>query len=120
MEKKRVPWNKGLKTPKEVREKQRQAKLKNPVRYWKGKVRVDMLQEKHWNWNDKNIGYRGIHLWVQKQLGKAKQCVICEKDTGRIHWANIDHKYNRDITKYLSLCPSCHKNYDKKFRATNI
>jgi hypothetical protein len=37
--KKRKAWNKGKKTPPEVREKQRQAKLRNPVRYWKGKKR---------------------------------------------------------------------------------
>lgn len=35
----RKAWNKGLKTPVKVKEKQRQAKLKNPVKYWQGKKR---------------------------------------------------------------------------------
>ena len=43
----RIAWNKGLKTPLEVREKQRQAKLKNPTRYWLGKKRPEMVGEKN-------------------------------------------------------------------------
>jgi hypothetical protein len=34
-----IPWNKGKKLSKEHKEKLRQAKLKNPVRYWLGKVK---------------------------------------------------------------------------------
>jgi len=37
-----IPWNKGKKSSLETREKQRQAKLRNPVRYWRGKKRPDI------------------------------------------------------------------------------
>ena len=58
-------WNKGKKYPQysgknhplfgkkfsdEIKEKQRQAKLKNPVRYWLGKERIDIKGEKNNNW----------------------------------------------------------------------
>ena len=35
-------WNKGKRTSSETKEKQRQAKLKNPVRYWLGRNRKDL------------------------------------------------------------------------------
>ena len=38
----RIPPNKGKKASVETKEKQRQAKLRNPVRYWKGKKRLDI------------------------------------------------------------------------------
>ncbi len=47
-------WIKGKKTPFQAREKQRQAKLKNPVKYWLGKERPEMrkpLKDKS-NWNE--------------------------------------------------------------------
>lgn len=29
------------------------------------------------------------------------------------HWANIDHKYRRLLDDYISMCVSCHRQYDK-------
>jgi len=46
----RTPWNKGKETPIKVREKQRQAKLKKPTRYWLGKRRKCIAGENHYNW----------------------------------------------------------------------
>lgn len=40
----RIAWNKGKKTPDDVKEKQRQAKLENPVRYWLGKKRPEQSE----------------------------------------------------------------------------
>lgn len=46
----RAPWNKGKETPLEVKEKQRQAKLRKPTRYWLGRRRECIAGENHYNW----------------------------------------------------------------------
>jgi hypothetical protein len=71
----------------------------------------------HWNWKERNYGYRAVHYWVESHKGKAKICSICGKTEGRINWANVDHKYKRKLKDYLSMCVSCHQKYDKKLRA---
>jgi len=105
------PWNKGKTTPKEVKEKQRQAKLKNPVRYWLGKKRLHMTDEKHWMWKGDDAGYRAKHQWIEKMKGKACMCEDCGvRGLNRYHWHNLDKKYTRELNKYKQLCPTCHKN----------
>ena len=67
-------------------------------------------------WAGNNVGYHGIHLWVNKWKGKPTTCEGCGKPglTGqRIHWANVDHKYRRILDDYIRLCVKCHKEYDK-------
>lgn len=78
--------------------------------------------ENHIGWRGDDVGYSGLHMWVKKWLGKPKRCEHCGKAglTGRkIHWANIDHKYKRDLKDWLRLCADCHKKYDKKFNPKN-
>ena len=29
-----------------------------------------------------------------------------------IHWANIDHKYRRNLDDWIGLCAKCHRRYD--------
>lgn len=73
-------------------------------------------ESKHHNWLGPAVGYRGLHIWVQNQLGKAKKCEDCgkEKTTPKsIHWANKSHQYLRELTDWISLCAKCHKQYDK-------
>jgi DNA-directed RNA polymerase subunit RPC12/RpoP len=82
--------------------------LKLLHQYLKGKKRLDVTGEKHWNWKGNNVKYRGLHKWVQNHLGKATKCVndLTHKST-RYHWANISQKYKRDFTDWRQLCPSC-------------
>lgn len=59
--------------------------------------------------------YYNIHAYVKKWLGKPDTCVKCNKSglSGHdIHWANISGEYKRDLTDWVRLCASCHKNYD--------
>lgn len=42
-------WNKGMKLPKEWKDKLREAKIKNPVRYWKGRKRPEMTGDNNPN-----------------------------------------------------------------------
>ena len=66
------------------------------------------LGPKNINWRGDDISYRGIHKWVERQLGKAIKCVKnpSHKST-RYHWANVSGKYKRDLNDFRQLCPSC-------------
>lgn len=66
--------------------------------------------EKNPAWRGDNVGYRAIHKWVQRKLGKPNECVSCGKiATGhQMHWANISDEYKRDVTDWLRMCTTCH------------
>ena len=78
-------------------------------------------ENKHPRWKGSNVGYRSLHYWVEKHLGKPKECIICgkinKKPNGRgiIQWANTNHKYNRVLTDWIQLCCKCHGLFDKTF-----
>ena len=43
---------------------------------------------------------------------RAIRCEWCERDSGRIHWANRSGQYLRDLDDWFQLCPPCHARYD--------
>lgn len=97
-----VPWNKGKKCP-YMTERNR---MSNPTR-------TGIL---HHNWQGDFTSYRSMHRWVVRHKGQPTQCEHCKKDglSGhKIHWANIDHKYERNLEKYIRLCAKCHGVFDK-------
>ena len=121
----------------EHREKLRQAKLKNPVRYWagrkrpeasvwikkaltgrtspfKGQHRPELQGEVRPAWKGENVSYRNLHRWVERFLGKPRTCSSCETFVqGKgIHWANKSHLYQRNLTDWVRLCAKCHAAYD--------
>lgn len=134
-----IPWNKGRRMSPEAREKMRQAKLKNPVRYWLGKERpeaaewirkanlgrpsklkgIQLLHKRGENnpaWKGEKVSYRNLHRWVEREVGKPSTCEHCHTDglTGHsIHWANKSGNYKRELTDWLRLCAKCHKTYDR-------
>lgn len=60
-------------------------------------------------------GYRNLHYWVERQLGKPEICEHCGKIERRsrfIDWANKSGEYKRNINDWLRLCRSCHSLYD--------
>jgi hypothetical protein len=70
-------------------------------------------EDESWNWKGNKVGYRGLHDWVGKKLGKANHCSVNMKHIRpRYHWANKSHEYKRDLDDWIQLCPSCHKFYD--------
>lgn len=73
------------------------------------------IGEKHPNWKGDDVGYGGLHMWVNKWLGKPNKCSICGKvGHGRqMHWANRDHTYQRNLSDWLRLCVKCHSEYDR-------
>ncbi len=70
--------------------------------------------EKHHSWVGDLIGYRGLHHWVNQQLGRPSICSECGKseEETRIHWANKNHEYKREKSGWINLCAKCHYQYD--------
>jgi len=108
---------KGKKTSEDAKQKQREAKLKNPVKYWLGKKRENLSNEKNYGWKGEQASYVPIHTWVRRHKGIPKKCSKCGKEGKRIHWSNKDHKYKRRLEDYQALCAKCHKEYDLKYNA---
>lgn len=84
-----------------------------------GLSRIYPKGEKHFKWKGGNVGYDALHTWVERWLGKPDTCEKCSTSnlTGhKIHWANKNHEYKRNLTDWLRLCAKCHKGYDKKLK----
>lgn len=119
-------WNKGVPCSVETKDKISKTKsgVKNPKhsewlkanhnRFWLGKKRVDLQGSNNVMWKGDNVGYRALHIWVERELGKPSKCEHCNiKHAKRFEWANKSHEYKRDITDWLRLCTKCHREYDK-------
>lgn len=79
--------------------------------------------ENHVLWKGDDVGYRGLHTWVEKMKGTPQHCDDCgrtkpPKGLGRtrsyFQWANISLRYLRDVTDWKRLCCKCHKSFEKK------
>lgn len=97
-----IVWNKGIEW----------ISRRGKNHHWFGR---DNSDAKNPSYKGDNVGYRGLHLWVEKKLGKPTTCRHCGK-TGlagkKIHWANISKKYKRELTDWIRLCVPCHAIYD--------
>jgi hypothetical protein len=90
---------------------------KGQIAPMRGKKRLDWTGDKNNKWKGDEVGYYALHSWVERNLGKSDTCEHCGKSglKGRqIHWANIDHKYKRNLTDWMRLCMQCHCKYDVK------
>lgn len=94
-----APWNKGTK-----------GVVKANKTSFKSK---DMIGDKNNRWKDDDVGYYGLHTWVQRKKGKAKICEKCGSKEN-VQWANKSHEYKRDIDDWLELCFKCHRKYDRE------
>ena len=68
---------------------------------------------------NKSETYNARHWWVRMVLGEPKQCAECGEKEKRIEYANIDHKYKKDISDYIPLCCHCHRLYDYNNHLSN-
>jgi len=97
------PWNKG-----------NHVKLNNALDKWR--EAGGGTGEKNPRWKGEKAKYSAIHMWVKHHKGKPEICFKCGKKhdgkKGSVHWANIDHKYKRNLDDYIALCPTCHKRHD--------
>ena len=67
-------------------------------------------------WAGDQVGYSGVHRWLQKHYPKSGLCEQCSAIAGvncrRTEYANISGEYRRDRIDYRELCPSCHRRLD--------
>lgn len=79
-----------------------------------GKMKVAQVGEIHHSWKGEQTGYTAIHKWVERHKGKPSECVKCGNTAPDVkyEWANIDHKYKRNLDDYIRLCCACHREYD--------
>jgi|WetSurMetagenome_2_1015567.scaffolds.fasta_scaffold02103_7 hypothetical protein len=84
----------------------------------KGKLTHKIISkgENHYLWKGDNVGYEALHHWIKRNMKKPAECVYCGEDQKRIEWASISHHAKRDLTDYIPLCVTCHREYDKKER----
>jgi hypothetical protein len=119
-----VPWNKGKKGVQEGYWKgKKRPEIAGNSHYAYGKRRWDISNEHNYGWKGDDASYYAIHTWVTLNLGRPDKCEYCGKtglSKNQIHWANKDHKYKRNLTDWIRLCASCHKNYDIENHLCNI
>lgn len=76
-------------------------------------------------WKGEKVGYRGLHKWVEKVMGRPAKCDACSLKgvpDGRkryFEWANKSGRYLREVDDWLRLCKSCYINYDKTLKCVN-
>lgn len=120
----KTSWNKGLKLTTEHKQKLSEAKLKNPVRYWKGRHTVT-VGANHWHWQGgktteheklrKSIKYKNWRTAVFERDDYT--CQMCGKRGGKL---NADHikpfslypEFRFELSNGRALCVACHKTTD--------
>lgn len=63
------------------------------------------------------VGYRGLHYWIGRELGKPMLCELCRVTNlkpRQFHWANRSGRYERTLTDWIRLCAKCHFKFDNK------
>lgn len=108
----KTAWNKGTIG---VMKPNKTSFKKGSVSPNKGKKLPSIQGEKNPSWKGDKVGYHGIHKWIYRCLGRPNKCMSCGriKYGKKMHWANIDHKYRREISDWIRMCADCHVQYDK-------
>lgn len=125
----RAPWNKGLKTGTLSDEHKNNISkahkrvgvgkwMKGRIAWNKGKKCPQLTGKNNGEWRGDDVGYRALHHWVRRQLGRPMKCVFCgqeqTKSGKKTQWANRSGRYLRDKGDWICLCGRCHKWYDRK------
>lgn len=96
-----TPWNKGKAWSEEMKQRLSDSH--------KGKI----FNDKHHTWKGDRVGYRALHEWVERRLGKPSKCADCGTTTAKHYdWASISRSCKRDLSDWKRLCRSCHFRYD--------
>ncbi len=91
-------WNKGIKG----------THFSRQTEFKKG----DNQGEANSKWRGSSVSYQNLHMWVRRHKGSATKCSLCGS-TAKVEWANISHKYLRDLNDFVELCRLHHVHYDK-------
>lgn len=76
--------------------------------------KTSFTAESNPKWKGNKVGYRALHSWVTRRLGRPNKCEHCKTTSKREYeWANISKKYLRDTKDWVRLCVPCHKIFDR-------
>ena len=78
---------------------------------WRKNMSESKKGEKHPLWKGNKVGYKSLHQWLSRTIGKATKCGICNSENN-VEWSNISKKYTRNIEDWRQLCKKCHYRYD--------
>lgn len=67
--------------------------------------------ENNYMWKGDEVGYGALHDWVKRTLALPFACGKCE-EIKKLTLANISGEYKRDVSDWIWLCYSCHRQYD--------
>lgn len=86
------------------------------------KFRESRYGELHLGWKGEHASNVAKHAFIERHKGKPRECEHCgSKSRYKTYdWANVDHKYSRNLLDYIRLCRSCHRKYDIKNNNYNI
>ena len=94
------------------RNDKRRGHLKDhPISYIHGHYKK--FAEDNPSWKGNEVGYKGIHKFVNRLWPRNGKCEHCKRITNT-QYASKDHKYSRHRKGYLELCFNCHVIYDNK------
>ena len=118
-----TPHNKGISMTEKQKEhlrKTNRGKRFSPKTEF---ISEQLKGEKNYKWKGDEVGYWGVHTWIQRTLGKAKECknrtkqyfsFKCSKKSFNFDWANKSRTYKREVSDWVELCHSCHLKADKR------
>jgi hypothetical protein len=64
------------------------------------------------NWRGDEVGYHGLHIWVEAHKPRTGVCNACGATDRRTENANISGEYRRDVEDFIELCIPCHIDLD--------
>lgn len=114
-----IPWNKGLnvvlkpKTGKHIT-----CKVCGKQKYFqlnelkKRERKYCSLNCYHVDSRKDILSYPGLHSWIKRVFNKPKVCGVCGSEEN-VDFANISHKYKKEISDWTTLCRKHHIQYDK-------
>jgi hypothetical protein len=78
----------------------------------RGVARPDVAGERARDWKGDAVGYKALHKWVGRQMGRAREhlCISCLSPA--CDWANVSGTYRRSLDDFVPLCKSCHGWFD--------
>lgn len=57
--------------------------------------------------------YAGLHDWVERNLGKPRECEFCGCTDKKVYqWSNKSGEYKAELSDWQRLCVKCHAKYD--------
>ncbi len=78
--------------------------------------KIDYKAEGSPTWKGDKVGYGGLHERIRIIKGRPYFCSLnLSHKAKRYQWANISGLYLKNADDFISLCPSCHKNFDLKY-----